>query len=184
MSTKLADYFRSQAEWRDRKAEEYPEDKRNVQSAAALRSLADYVEPIDGREAEGPSGKRILSRVYDVEQHLTEQHLTEGTLTLGGERTKREVARYGFGQPVTDESHKKFLEDLLPLCLKDAYEFAEDHHDDPTGQLHPFEVEAAVDGVRLTAGYWRRRDRSTVAERERWVHEVRTAAANESKGAE
>lgn len=40
----LTTYLRSQAEWRDHKAFEYPDDQRNEQSACALRSLADYIE--------------------------------------------------------------------------------------------------------------------------------------------
>jgi hypothetical protein len=40
----ISDYFRAQAGWRDGKAEEYPADERNARSAAALRSLADYID--------------------------------------------------------------------------------------------------------------------------------------------
>jgi hypothetical protein len=43
MKDRLAAYFIDQAEWRDRKAEEYPDDHRNAQSAAGLRELAAYV---------------------------------------------------------------------------------------------------------------------------------------------
>jgi hypothetical protein len=39
----LADYFEGQAQWRELKAEEYPEDDRNLRSAAALRELATFV---------------------------------------------------------------------------------------------------------------------------------------------
>jgi len=39
----LADYFEDQARWRDLKADEYPDDARNVRSAAALRELAEFV---------------------------------------------------------------------------------------------------------------------------------------------
>ena len=39
----LQDNFRAQARWRREKAEEYPDDERNAQSAAALESLAEYV---------------------------------------------------------------------------------------------------------------------------------------------
>lgn len=177
MSSNLAGYFRAQAEWRDAKAEQYPEDERNAQSAAALRSLADYVEPIDSREAESPTGERYLSFVPELEAHLFEG------MTLGGERTRREVARYGFGHPVTG-SHEQFLWDLLLLCIEDAYDHAAEHGDDPTGALHPFEVEAARDGIYMQPGYWRHRDRSTVAERETRVREAHAADRDWVEGGE
>ena len=168
MSTDLANYFRAQAEWRDAKAEEYPEDKRNAKSAVALRALAEYVEPIEHETAESPSGEHYLSFVLPVEAHLFEG------MILGGERTRREVSRYGYGHPVTG-SPEQFLGDLLLLCIKDAYEHAAEHGDDPTGALHPFEVDAAKDGIFMEPSYWRHRDRSAIAEREKRVHEARAA---------
>jgi hypothetical protein len=40
----LADYFQSQARWREMKAEEYPDDeRRNLAAAEALEEMADYV---------------------------------------------------------------------------------------------------------------------------------------------
>ena len=39
----MADYLRTVAEWRRRKAEEYDRDARNLRAAAALEELADYV---------------------------------------------------------------------------------------------------------------------------------------------
>jgi hypothetical protein len=176
MSTELADYFCAQADWRDRKAAQYPEDERNVQSAAALRSLAEYVEPIDSREAESPAGKRILSFVHELEAHLHEG------MILGGERARREVTRYGYGHPVG--SHEQFLEDLLLLCIEDAYDHAVEHGDDPTDALHLFELKAARDGIYIQRGYWRRRARSTVAEREKWVREARAADRDSGEGLE
>jgi len=40
------DYFIQQAEWRERKAMEFPEDSRNQKSASALRQLADFVRTL------------------------------------------------------------------------------------------------------------------------------------------
>ena len=175
-SSNLAHYFRSQAEWRDAKTDQYPEDERNSPSAAALRSsvaallsLADYVEPIDSREAESPSGDRYLSHVSEIELHLHEG-------TLGGKR----VASYGYGRRVG--SQEQFLEELLLLCYEDAYDHAAEHHEDRTGALHPFEVAAARNGVHLPQGYWRRRDHATVAELERWVSEARPGHPDSAEG--
>ena len=42
----VADYFRDQANWRDRKADEYPDDERNMRCATGLRDLASHVESL------------------------------------------------------------------------------------------------------------------------------------------
>ncbi len=42
----LVEKLESQADWRDRKAEEYPDDARNKNSAAALRQLAEHLDKI------------------------------------------------------------------------------------------------------------------------------------------
>jgi hypothetical protein len=153
----LSEYFRSQAGWRRVKAEEYPEDERNPQSAAALDSLAEYVED----EAEAGS---VLTRL--------EPHLFEGP-TLGGEKTNREVARYGFGYEVRRAHHEEFLEELTVTCIQDAYEFVREHADDPTETLFEFEIDAAREGVYLPEYYWRRRSHSVEYELEEAVGSYR-----------
>jgi hypothetical protein len=157
MSNNLADYFRSQADWRDLKAEEYPDDPRNEQSAAALRSLAEYVES-DEREAVA------AARAFDPAE-------------LGAEEVRRVVARYGYGHTVTDGSHEEFLHELVALCVQRAYEAVSEHasDDDPSGMLHGFEVEAAREGVRLAPQYFSRRAGALPEELEAWVQEARDA---------
>lgn len=139
----LSDYFRSQADWRRQKAEQYPEDQRNVQSAEALESLASYVE------TDEPSSQVIAA---------LDEHLFEG-VTLGGEETQREVSRYGYGYRVTAGHHVEFLDELTTLCLMDAYAFAREHGDDPTGSLLACELEAARDDVMLPRRYFELRPR-------------------------
>ena len=151
----LSDYFRSQADWRRQKAEQYPEDERNAQSAEALESLADYVE------GDEPSSQLIAG---------LGEHLLEG-VTLGGEETQREVARYGFGHRVTALHHAEFLDELTTLCLVDAYEFAREHGDDPTGTLFGFEVDAAREDVMLPRRYFELRTRTH-------EHQLETAVAS------
>lgn len=158
---RLADCFRAQAQWRRRKAEEYQEDRRNEQSAAALLSLADFVE----------EGADDLEHAVALGRHLA----TDGS-SLGGERAQRAISRYGYGHGVTAGSHAAFLEELLALCLWDAYEYVaeNDEDDDPTGSLYDFEIEAALDGVVLDNGYWTRRAQGDMAlgDLEDWVSEV------------
>jgi hypothetical protein len=182
MSSILAGYFRAQAAWRERKIAEYPNDQRNAASAAALQSLADYVEPIDGLLAERGSGELFISAVPELERHLFDM---SGSLSLG-ERAQRAVSRYGYGSPVTDSSHERFVEDLLALSVQDRFNWTVEHPDDPdpTGSLHPFEIAAARDGVYMPEEYWQRRGRATVAERERWVREARGADRESGEGLE
>ncbi len=157
----LSDYFRSQADWRQRKAEEYPDDARNAQSAAALYSLAEYVEPDERGDHEAEGVDALLP------------HLFEG-FSLGGEEAHRAVSRYGFGYTATAPTqHIEFLEGLQVSCMEDAYEFARDagEGDDPTETLWPCELEAARRGVFLPTLYFERRRNSTEAECEEWVEQ-------------
>lgn len=161
-STTLAEYFRAQAEWREQKASEYPDDQRNAQSAAALRSLAEFVET-DERAAE--SVKALEPFEYDT------------GVFQGGEQVNREVARYGYGYAVTDGTHEEVLRELVVLCLAEAYEFVAEHGDDPSGELDDFEIEAAKDGIALDIRYWQRRPKLTEHEAEQWVCEARESVA-------
>ena len=161
--TALGDYFRAQAEWRSAKAEDYPEDRRNAQSAVALVSVAAFVDEnseLAVVKALGP-------------------HLFQGAI-LGGEESQRAVARYGYGYGVVAGQHEEFLDDLVELCVADAYMFVAEHDDDPTGTLFEFEVDAARDDVFLGPYYFRRRAGSTQGELEAWVQEARATSGGAS----
>lgn len=161
MSTSIADYFRSQAAWRLRIAEQYPDDPRNVQSADALDSLADFVAPDEAGQCKAGS---VLDRLAPF--------VWEGP-TLGGEQVARATSRYGYGYAVGLSSHEEFLEELAALCVSDAYEFARDSGDDPTGELLPFELDAARDHVFLPERYFERRAGSTETELGEAIEEYR-----------
>lgn len=164
--SQLSEYFREQAAWRRRKADEYPNDGRNLRSAEALESLADYVERPD--TASGPAGPAIAA---------LEPHIPEPGASLGGEEAGRAVSRYGFGPAVMRENdHEWLLNRLVALCLADAYELVRDHaDDDPTGTLLPCELAAAHEGLFLHAYYFDRRRGLTEAECEAWIEEIRAA---------
>jgi hypothetical protein len=168
--TQLGDYFRTVAQWRDVKAEQYPGDERNARAAAALRSLSEYAD-----SPQGASAREALER------HLFDY---EGRLALD-QRAQREVSRYGYDGPITEALHEQFIEDLVPLCWEDAYhERVTEYREDPTGSLDQFEIDAAADGVHMQSGYWRRRRGATQAERERWVQEARAADRDSGEGLE
>jgi hypothetical protein len=154
-TTTLTEYLRAQAAWRAREAEQHPSDGRHLQSAAALRSLADFVESGDAEEV-----------VSALEPHLTGAE-------LGGQRTSRAVTRYGYGYEVSLPEHEKLLGELVQLCLQDAYERTGERGEDDTGTLRSFEVQAARDGIPLGPGYFRLRSRALERELVRWVRESR-----------
>lgn len=160
--TSLSDYFRAQADWRRQKAEQYPEDERNAQSAAALDSLAEFVEPDESGEWE--AGRAVLEA---LEPHLSE------SVQLGGDEARRAVARYGYGYGATSiVQHNEFLDELVTLCMVDAYEHAGEHDgDDWTETLYDFEIEAAVSDVHLPRRYFERRKGWTEAEGRQAVEE-------------
>jgi hypothetical protein len=145
----LSDYFRAEAQWRRGRADEFPEDERNEQSAVALESLAEYVEREDAAQFVG----------------ALEPYLFEG-VDLGGEEVRRVVSRYGFGyNATTPVMHAAFLEELAVLCAVDAYELVRETGDeDPSGTLFDFELDAAREGVFLPSRYFELRARKAEGE--------------------
>ena len=152
----LSDYFASQAEWRRHKAEEYPEDARNAQSARALESLAAFV----ARDEEGHSEAGAI--VDALEKHMFDED------SFGGEEAERAVSRYGFGYEVNFTHHIDFLDELWVLATRDVYRDVGDswHGEDPTETLFDFEIEAAINRVYLPSQYWEQRRNRTPDELE------------------
>ena len=134
----LSDYLRSKAEWRRRQEKDFPNDDRNERSAAAVESLADYVE---GPDASAAALERLGPHLFDDD-------------TLGGGRALRAVSRYGYGTIITTDHHAAFLDELAVLCTLDAYNHAIEHGEDPTHTLTDFELEAAGAGVTLPRRYF------------------------------
>ncbi len=103
-------------------------------------------------------------------------------------KVQRAVSRYGFGHPVTEWTHRDFLEEVVRLSIEGLYERETREHgedptwEDPTGILHDFELEAAREGVILGAQYFRRRERSTVVELAARVGEARVADGGGERG--
>jgi len=161
----LAEALREQAHWREGKAAQYPEDRRNEQSVAAIRSLADFVE----------TDERASKAVQDLACLVDE---TWGDAHLGVEPA-RMVSRYGFGYKVDPgpAQHETFLEELVLACCCEEYEAIGDH--DATmelrGLLTDDEVEAARDGVALDSAYWERRSALLPHERAEWIDSYRGA---------
>jgi len=171
----LSDYFRAQARWRREKADEYPDDERNAQSAAALDSLAKYVEQEDA----APLVAAL--QPYWIADDSSRGYAVPGgdgfVSSLGGEEAARAVSRYGFGYAATPQHHVAFLEKLVALVGLDAYNALRDEGEDGedySGELHPFEVDAARNGVHLPMAYFERRERMTEENRKRWVVESRS----------
>ena len=83
----LAVYFEQESRWRSRRANDYPFDGRNEQSAAALLALADYVRSL-------PEDHPCLqaARAYDLHfrGRLAESGLDSGSASYP-------AARIGFG---------------------------------------------------------------------------------------
>jgi hypothetical protein len=165
MGNALSAYFRSQANWRWYKAERYPMDKRNEQSARSLDALASYVQ-----ESDEPELVQLVSAL--------ELQLFDGVM-LGGERTAREVSRYGYGYEVGPRQHLGLLRDLVHLCAWDDYEHLRDGADPPPVGLAGFEVAAARDGLRFPKRYWLYRGVWSLSEQERAVESYR-ALQNQS----
>jgi hypothetical protein len=146
----LSDYLRSKAAWRRSQEKEFPNDARNDKSAAALESLADYV---DSPEASKTAIERLRPHQHDAE-------------TLGGPKTWRLVSRYGYLNIIVKDHHRAFLDELGAVTQLDAYDHAVEHGEDPTGTLTEAELQAAKDGVTLPRRYFELRLEISEEERE------------------
>ena len=157
----LSDYLRSIAEWRRRQKKEYPNDRRNEKSADALESLADFVE---GPDVSQEALERLRPHQRDAE-------------TLGGDRARRAVERYGYLNIIVEDHHRAFLDEVGALAELDAYELALGNGEDPTGTLKDFELEAAKDGLALPIRYFETRKGASDEELKDALDRHRTLAA-------
>jgi hypothetical protein len=105
----IARYILGQAEWRERKSVEYPDDSRNAQSAACLRSLAAHVL---GRADDDVVRELATLAVRDDEF----MPFTEGAWL---------ISRYGFD--FLNEDNAGFLENLAAVTRREAIAFAPAH---------------------------------------------------------
>ena len=101
----FAEFCRSTAAWRRRKAEEYDRDERNLRTAAALEELAAHVLTL-------PAGD---TRLLDL-QRLAGQ----GEDFLPDQRVLYELGRFRFHQP--DTGLEPFLDTLVALAEADRGE--------------------------------------------------------------
>jgi hypothetical protein len=72
-----------QAEWRDQKAIEYPDDKRNKQSARCLRQLAQYLGNIPPNDSLWVRYGRVWDRVTDTGTTEPVEHESEQLRAYG-----------------------------------------------------------------------------------------------------
>lgn len=101
----VADYARTTAEWRRRKAEEYDRDARNLRSAAGLEELADHVLALP----EDDPRLRELARLT-----------TEGEAFRPDQRVIYEMGRFRFHHAETGLD--AFLDQLVELAILDKGE--------------------------------------------------------------
>lgn len=101
----LAEFCRSTAAWRRRKAEEYDRDERNLRTATALEELADH----------------LLSLPPDDARLIELQRLAaEGDDFAPDQRVLYELGRFRFHQP--DIGLEPFLDTLVALAEADRGE--------------------------------------------------------------
>jgi hypothetical protein len=108
----VANYFRDLSDWRRSRADEYPEDPRNAQSAEGLNELAEYVLRLP------PSDERLVE--------LTALGTSGGVFRpRPGAPAATAVARFRFDDP--NEPCDGFLTTLEKLLREDARRFSEEH---------------------------------------------------------
>ena len=93
--------IQSAAHWRAEKAEEYPEDERNAQSATALNALADRFSAL-------PSDHSDIRRLWNIEKESDDDQSLLLTKLLS-----EILSRYGFDDTSEMGDPEQFLSSLV-----------------------------------------------------------------------
>ena len=101
----LAEFCRSTAAWRRRKAEEYDRDERNLRTATALEELADHLLSLP----------MVDARLIELQRLAA-----EGDDFAPDQRVLYELGRFRFHQP--DTGLEPFLDTLVALAEADRGE--------------------------------------------------------------
>ena len=102
---RLAAYLRQEAQWRDGKAVDYPDDPRNARSAETLRALADHGDGLPEDDADFRALEAIQER-YAL------------GVFAPGEEAERLISKLGFHAPVED--HEAVLGQLVEAEVGEA----------------------------------------------------------------
>jgi hypothetical protein len=92
----------SSADWRAEKAEQYPDDNRNMRSSRALAKLAERLRTLPDNDDNVVAYEAIMGRLADLDDDLT--RVTE--------HESHYIGRYGFDYP-QDGDPASFLSDLI-----------------------------------------------------------------------
>lgn len=106
----IVNYLLEQAAWREQKAVEYPDDSRNAQSVACLRSLAAYVR---GRTEDDEVLSELATLAVRDGMFMP---FTEGAWLISR-----------FGYDFSTEDYAGFLASLTTVTRREAIAFAREH---------------------------------------------------------
>jgi hypothetical protein len=124
MRSWLSDALFDSAKWRQAKAQEYPDDPRNSNSATALLNAASYVRNPNHQGAGIFRMTQLLAACTEVEYEL----ITEDN-EYPGPKSERVASRFGFDgdfTPSKDETHNQLLLDIFAASLEDLRDELED----------------------------------------------------------
>ena len=117
----LANALERVARWRESKAEEYPDDVRNVRSANALHQAVMHV-----RITFTPNVSRVVEQLAElvVAARESDLDLTSGVAYLPTE-AQRVAGRYFFdvadsSEPPNEQTHEALIVDIFDACIRDV----------------------------------------------------------------
>lgn len=166
----LTEYVRAQADWRRKKADEFPDDERNLRSAEALESLADFIE--HGSEEDFHESELKHPTLPIMDEYLRYCHGEPD------EFVKHLLSRHGYERPLPSDwrqayQHSGVLNDCVVHALVDAHNAMRESGDEDTDLFTSEEVAAAREDVELDRDYWDRRGFMTEQEQESWIDACR-----------
>ena len=142
----LANALEQSSSWRQTKAEDYPDDPRNIRAASALRAAAYYVRGVQA----SPGVQRIAGLQHDC--------MASGIDLIGancengwpGAESERIAARYFFDHfpdAWNPQTHEELLEDLYQAVLGDVSESGVTPNSPLAARLKKDEQRPAADPV-------------------------------------
>ena len=138
----LIEKVESSADWRAEKAEQYPDDTRNVRSSQALMKLAKRLKTLPDDDENGAAYETVMSRLMESDDD------SAGISAI--EHESNYIGRYGFDYP-QDGNPADFLSALTEHCQELIDEAEERAAEEEREQAYEKAKENAGDAAKEAA---------------------------------
>src|SRR5215469_14753456 len=140
----VIDRVESSAYWRDQKAEQYPDDNRNVRSSRALEKLAENLRALSADDEHATAYEAVMERLAELADNDADK------LYDLSEHESHYIGRYGFDYP-QDGNPSDFLSALTEHCRELVAEAEESIAEEVRERTYEVAKETAGEAIRKAA---------------------------------